>query len=375
MPRSKISLGTMVENYLDVRQRLGTAESTLVGERTELRRLVRMVGDTDVATCSTPVLWAYFYGDGGLRDIHYDGHGRECQPLAASSHNISLVRVRQFFEFCVRQGVIRKNPIQKEDGFKPIPVPQKIRQQPSASTLLRMLGSTEEPMHRAYLAFAINTGMRQVDISALRIGHLDLDEGWVEAKIHKTKDADMVPITSDLDREMRTWLAAYAKNLGITLKELDPEWYLFPKRCVTLRSKGMKGQFDTDNVKAFEYMSEYPVGRTSDIVKDAMARVGLKTDGEGTHTIRRGVARALFDLLTSQGEHDASALRTVSALLHHKSTATTERYLGLTTEKARRNRVMKGKSLLTQMVKQEEAKVVDINKGARRRSRGGVEAV
>ncbi len=57
-----------------------------------------------------------------------------------------------------------------------------------------------------------------------------------------------------------------------------------------------------------------------------MTRLGLLVTQEGTNTIRRRVARAFFDSMADDQGYDA-ALRTVSALTHHSSSATTEHYL------------------------------------------------
>ena len=80
---------------------------------------------------------------------------------------------------------------------------------------------------------------------------------------------------------------------------------------------------------------------TERIVQEALAAVGLPTKYEGTHTIRRAVARHFFDSQAALG-HDG-ALRVTSALLHHRSASATERYLGLTSERVRRDEVMRGK--------------------------------
>jgi hypothetical protein len=56
--------------------------------------------------------------------------------------------------------------------------------------------------------------------------------------------------------------------------------------------------------------------------------------------------------MSSELGYDA-ALRTVSALLHHSNMATTERYLGLSSEKKRRDQTLKGRPFLTAMVSNE----------------------
>jgi hypothetical protein len=65
---------------------------------------------------------------------------------------------------------------------------------------------------------------------------------------------------------------------------------------------------------------------------------------EGCHTLRRSGARALFDDLVERGGYDG-VLRHVSAMLHHKSTLMTERYLGLDVDVKKRNDLIRGKKM------------------------------
>lgn len=91
----------------------------------------------------------------------------------------------------------------------------------------------------------------------------------------------------------------------------------------------------------------------------AIAALGLPSKDQGTHTIRRAVARAFFDSMAGEQGYDA-ALRTVSALLHHRSSATTEAYLGLSSERERRDKRLRGQPFLTGMV--EEADVLPLRR-------------
>src|SRR5690606_30101648 len=82
------------------------------------------------------------------------------------------------------------------------------------------------------------------------------------------------------------------------------------------------------------------------VVQGALGALGYPTRGEGCHTVRRSVARAFFDSMATDTGYDA-ALRTVSAMLHHKSSATTEIYLGLTSERVRRDSLLRGRPFLS----------------------------
>ncbi len=86
------------------------------------------------------------------------------------------------------------------------------------------------------------------------------------------------------------------------------------------------------------------------VVHAALARVGLPTRHEGAHTIRRAVARHFFDSLVATDLGYDGALRTVSALLHHSNAATTETYLGLSSERQRRDNRLRRQPFLTALI-------------------------
>jgi integrase len=224
--------------------------------------------------------------------------------------------------------------------------------QPSPGILLQLLDQAECAMHRAYLAAAVNTACRASELQALKVGDVDFAQSEVFVTVIKTKEEDEMPLTADLERELRVWFEEYAALLGRPLRDDD---YLFPSRS----GNQIKTHYFDEELgrRVYErtpyvWHADRPVERTEKIVKGALERLGLPTRYEGTHTVRRAVARAYFDKLSEEAGYDA-ALRTVSALLHHRNMATTERYLGLSSERRRRDETMKGQPFLTSMVSQQ----------------------
>ena len=65
--------------------------------------------------------------------------------------------------------------------------------------------------------------------------------------------------------------------------------------------------------------------------------------GEGSHTLRRSGARALFDRLAESG-YDRS-LRIVQSMLHHSSVTITEKYIGVTPDQRSRDEIIKGQEM------------------------------
>ena len=236
---------------------------------------------------------------------------------------------------------------------------RKVRLQPPPATLLRLLDAAENERDRAYMAAAINTALRANELLALTIGSVDLEGGWLHVVITKTQEEDLVPITSDLDTALRRWLTTYASEVDRPLRSDD---LLFPAR----RGNVYRWYLDDGGQRVrgrapASWCPEKRMTHAQRVVQSALRAVGLPTKGEGTHTLRRAVARAFFDSMAHEVGYDA-ALRTVSALLHHKSVATTELYLGLTSERKRRDERLRGRPFLTAMT--EEDNVVPLHGSA-----------
>lgn len=342
-------LAEAVTDYLTYRERRHFAASTCRQDRVLLTRFVHDIGDLQLRNLTPDHLSSWFYGDGGVMSQH-DWRGRSKShthgSIAPATHNVYRTRLSTFFRFCSVRGWIRKDLLQEVQA---IPVPKRIRQQPPPNVLLQMVEEAGNPRDRVYLAIAVNTALRTNEICRIKVGDVNLAQGTLHAVISKIHIEDELPITADLDRELRSWLVEYARALGRPLADED---YLIP---VIVARGAMYWTLDVEGKKVMRHhFGTYDPARkitanSERIVKEVMARLGMETHYEGTHTIRRAVARAFFDSMSDDTGYDA-ALRTTSALLHHQSTATTERYLGLTSEKVRRDAMMTGKPFLSAMV-------------------------
>jgi integrase len=346
--KPNIRLGEAVHTYLGYRSRRGFAAGTMIVDRRLLWAMVRDVGDLQVRNLKPSHLTNWFYGPGGLHDHHKGKHngGRLMPPIQEATHNQYRSRLAVFFDWMTKEGMVKTDLLTDVPFVK---VPAKRRIQPKPSQLLAFLDSAQNPRDRAYLAFAVNSALRANEILGIRVGDVDLDKNWCRVDLSKGGEKKhRQPITADLARELATWLEVYEKELGRPLQDDD---LLFPSRSggkishYTTEEDGTRKMHRTPWV----WNPQSRMRRAEGIVHTALRAAGItETRYEGTHTIRRAVARAYFDSMASDIGYDA-ALRTVSALLHHKSTATTERYLGLSSEIERRDKSMRGMPFLSAM--------------------------
>jgi integrase len=345
------ALQSAIDEYL-AHRRTAKADNTMRTDASLLPRLAGRLGDVDLDSLTPKQVADFFYGDGGLMDIHVTRiKGQQLrEAVGPGTHNHYRRRLMVFFTYAHTQGLAPRNDYLSL--VDPLAEMKRQRMQPAPGILLQLLDQAECAMHRAYLAAAVNTACRASELVNLRVGDVDFARGEVFVTVLKTKEEDEMPLTADLERELRAWFEEYAALLGRPLQADD---YLFPARS----GNQIKTHYLDEKTgnRVYErtplvYHPDRPVERTEKIVKSALAKLGLPTRYEGTHTLRRAVARAYFDQLAADAGYDA-ALRTVSALLHHSSMSTTERYLGLSSEKRRRDETMKGRPFLTSMVSQQ----------------------
>lgn len=221
--------------------------------------------------------------------------------------------------------------------------------------LLLDTAEEREPKDRALCALLLYTLARDHEVTDLRIRDLRLDTGELRIRVHKTNVEDTLPVSSELDREMRRWLTHYAATAG----PLEDHHFLVPTRFV----HPIRNELGRITHHLSTYRPEKRIRAAGRVVSPVLERMGfpvVKDDGsaahEGAHTIRRSGARALFDQLSSTGyDHP---LRVVQSLLHHASVTQTERYIGITADRRTRDEIIRGRELYPRSVDENVIKIV-----------------
>jgi len=240
-----------------------------------------------------------------------------------------------------------------------------------ASDFPRLLDCARTPHDRIVTALGLYLFLRQSEVANLRVGGVDLDAGTIKVTVSKTRVAGgkiyVMPISEELDVELRRWLTWYANDVRDEHGALQPTWFLVPRRNAPLMTNdgtGFKGGRaawpDTGN--CLPTMKLINVHR---FAQRPLERLGVPMRGldgastmEGVHTLRRSGARALFDSLVERGEGDG-ALKKVSAMLHHKHTQMTQHYLGIRADEKELMDMLKGKPMFP---RSESANVVPLHK-------------
>lgn len=299
-------LTVVTDLYLENRARSGIRPNTVKNDRQALSRLLAVTGDTPVDQIGPADLDELL--NGMLASHRY----------APGTVNATQSSLSAFFRWCRDRGHTppHHNPIA---GRRYVPQQELPKLRIPIHDFPAVIEAAERPRDRAYMAMGLFTMLRQSEIVTLRVGDLDLTGGKLAVTIWKTYQADILPVTPDFRPEMVRWVEAYQDECG----PLDPNWFLVP----AIKPSGFQ-EFRLDPTA--------PISRSADLVRRVLERVGYTADRVGTHVLRRSAARAVFEERAKAG-YD-SALRDVSAWLHHRSVTTTEIYLGLDQDRAARDK-------------------------------------
>ncbi|HEV7196063.1 MAG TPA: tyrosine-type recombinase/integrase [Pedococcus sp.] len=280
-----------------------------------------------------------------LRGPHVDSRGRRRGPIGAGGFNAYLSRVRPFLTWMYLNDLIDRDFGKTLHRMRR---PHRVKLQLDAAQVRALLEDAATPRDRALIAVGFFTAMRRSELQAIRLRDVDLDRGTVFFRVWKSDTEDVLPLGPELRSELHRWLAEYERNVHRHHhRGLLPAHYLIPAYLPRRYAPGLTvvdGQAQR-NVTFGALNPAKPAAHSYRVVKDGLRRLGLPDHHQGVHTLRRSAARQMFDTLVQTRRYDG-ALRVVQALLHHSTLATTEEYIGLTTEALTRDEFLRTAVLL-----------------------------
>lgn len=329
-----ILLSDLVDEFVDSLRANAYSKNTIRNHERAARYLLLHVGNIQARSVTPKHIDSYFAK-------------RKSEKLGAGSLNVELVGLRALFRHAVQRRYIAAGtePTAHRRPFREVP---RDRLRIPAAEFPRLLEAAEHPRDRIVVALGIYLFLRQSEVRELRVRDVDLTHLTLTVRIQKTRELDYMPISEELERELRAWLTYYASHLD---RELDGDDYLVPSKTPPLFLPGLDPRDNWARAKMQAKLNpSKPIHKPELAVQRALAAFGMPLRGddgrslsEGVHTLRRSGARALFDQLVSEG-YDG-AMRTVQSMLHHKSVTTTERYLGVGLDAQRRDDVVRGKAM------------------------------
>jgi len=243
-----------------------------------------------------------------------------------STRNVKISAFKGFFKWCkARHYIGHSNDVMF--GWRMRSAPEKERTRIPVDEWVNLFGNCVHPQERIIFATGLYLFLRSSEQRLIKLKDVNLDEGTIEIYRVKTETRDTMPISAELDRELRIYLAWYASQ-----HKLEPDFYLIPARNRDL-------EYDPVNRRnvagSGTVCPTRPISMPHRIVQRVLSRAGYETYGQGEHTLRRSGARAYFNVLVDSG-YDG-ALRRVQSMLGHKKSMMTEVYLGLDLDRHTRN--------------------------------------
>lgn len=309
--------------------------SAAIDEYEQHMRARQLSDGTVKSTLSSLNLMARVIGDPWVDKINH----RSMDAVFAtylwhpSTRNQKLQVYKQFFKWlrARRYVTLDFDPL---FGWRNISVPEVLRTRVPRSEWSSLFSQCHHPLERIVLGTGLYLFLRASEQQALQLKHVHVAKAEIEIYRVKTKRWDVMPIASELSvlmREHLTWLAENGAS--------NPNHFLIPTRNRDMRTgPGGKWIAGTGTINP-----ERSLSKPHRIVQRILAKNGYETKGEGEHTMRRSGARAYFDSLSERG-YDG-ALRRVQSMLGHKSSRTTEIYLGLDLDRATRNQDLAGQPM------------------------------
>lgn len=321
---SALSLTDAVHKWSAALYANGASDSTTRHYVSVGARLARAYPRYTFARVGAAELNAFFYGPEGI-------------AVGKLETTVSFYRaaIRSLFRYGHAMGWRKDVPATPAPVVRTVKMRQTATATPTrltATQITLMIGSARHPILRAMLAIAANTALRVCDIRKLRIGELDLTVGDLRVVAQKTGHVDVLPVTIDLDAEMRRYLTWLTASTGATVA--DAELFLLP---------GIVNVFGEQTLTHQRPVSyDWSRTRLLRLYRESGVHVEPK---EAWHTLRRSVARIYFDSMRDEVSFD-HALRRTAVLLGHRNTITTERYLGLDAERLARDESLRGRHLI-----------------------------
>lgn len=334
-----MTLTGAVSLYL-AHRRTQVATNTLLADRAALDRLVAVLGPVGVDSVTA---------------VEIDRYVEDMADTSASSRNLRVRKVKQFFAYAQRRGWVTENPVERrperEDPFEPMFVP--VERFPD------LLDCADNPRDRMVVALGLYLFLRSSEIQTLKVGDLLDDHSGIRVRVHKSGKIDMMPVSAELQVELHDWLKWYW-----TETTYERESFLVPAlRRVSTAPDAYPGTGRFKRVPTrLEIEPRVPVAKPHHIVQKTLAEMGLPVFRQGNHTLRRSGARALFDAQRSTQGVDG-ALQLVKSMLHHENVAMTERYLGVIPEREYRDAAITGQEMFP-TVTQHDAKVIPFRHGS-----------
>lgn len=323
----KQKLSESIDDYLDHARSLGLAIGTIRSREVTLRKFLTITGNIMASN---------------VHEGHVDEYFRQVSATrSARTRSLDTSILKGFFKWAHRTRRLGRNGDPIAGRKAPRFAPREWRGV-FVTKFAALLDAALHPRDRMLLALGLFLLGRSNEFTGLRISDVNLDAGEITYRIPKSYKVDILPISEELDYELRQWLKYYTEECG----PLDPNWFLIPaKTRPSIGTGDRRPVVGSGKLKPTVRMSH--THRIAQVALEAIGYPIRDADGksrhEGMHTLRRSAARALAEQLRDEG--DPNPVETVRAILNHSTEAQTRVYIGWESSREHRNARIKGRPM------------------------------
>ena len=323
-----IGLSDAIAQYERHLRARGLADNTVRNTVQVLNRALTLWGDVQLTTLTHAHVDDLF--------AHYG--------WKESTRNLYLSRLNVFLQWCRGHRWMARD-WSPTDGWRPVRVPRVDRTRVPVDEFAALLDAATHPRDRAVCALGLFVMLRGSEIQSLRLRDLSLDSLELVIYRHKTKQADVMPVSEELRVEMVRWLNWYRADQG----SLRPDWFLVPAKDPNHTFYDpATGRIGVDTSVPASLRPATRLGKPYAAVQRALEGLGYDGYREGEHTLRRSGARALADALNEDGGSDGALMR-VASMLGHSDVRVTQKYIGWEMERRKRNEAVAGRVMFPAM--------------------------
>lgn len=279
---------------------------------------------------------SFLHGPDGMR---LDRRSKTQRFVSATTYNRKLIETKQFIAWLVSNEYVTSERVlgpflgaKKNPGSRP-----KVRL--SLAQITVAVEGCADPWSRWVTAFAFLSLGREGELLNTRMGDFDLTEGRIRWERPKVDDHDdLLPMFDQLQKEYLRWRTFYFAVCPELASDKEYAGVAFAIPARRVLGQGRRVTY---------YPNRQP-RNVGHIIKGAAARaLGVPPEtltNQAAHIARRSGARTIYDRFRDSGIDNP--LGVVKAMLGHEHEATTEGYIGMDADRARRDQLVGGSKLL-----------------------------
>lgn len=221
------------------------------------------------------------------------------EKYSSNTTNTYMIAVRALFKYLEVHGLYKNIAVDLKGARYDTTPKKEVLSIEQAQNIYKNLTDTRE---RALFGLLITTGLRGIEVSRAKLEDIKVHNGevvlWIQCKKHDSKD-EYVKLSNKVLEDIKDYVGN--RNEG----------YIF----TSTSNHNKDGGITTKTIRL--------------IIKDIFKRFGLDKDTFSLHSTRRSSATIMYE--------NGADIYSIQQVLHHKSNATTTRYINAVTRNNNKN--------------------------------------